>query len=105
MTADAIEPLAPAETLAVVARVLLPLAARGLIMRRRRTVSLLDRLDADARAVRLLRRLRERHGAAPLRIRLPGRELAIVLSSADAERILDGPPEVFVIANREKRAA
>jgi cytochrome P450 len=102
---QSIDPLPRYDALRVVAGVLLPLVAQGLILRRRRTVDLLDHLDADARALSVLRELRDRRGRRPLRLRLGGRDLAIVLSAADARRILDGSPDDFAIANLEKRAA
>ena len=93
------------ETAGVVAEVLLPLVARGVIRRRPRVVAGLERVDADRRAVDRLRTLRDRYGPGPLRLRLPGRELAIVLDPEDVHRILDGDPEPFAPANLEKRAA
>jgi hypothetical protein len=42
----------------LVADVLAPLLARGVILRRRRIESLLDRVDADGRAVRRMQQIR-----------------------------------------------
>jgi hypothetical protein len=42
--------------------VLAPLIARGVIVRRPRVVALEERLDADRREVRRLRRVRDRYG-------------------------------------------
>lgn len=100
-----IRPLPPSDTVAVLRDVLIPLAARGLIMRRQRTETWLDRRDADRRAVSRLEELRVRHRGAPIRLRLPSRNVAIILSAADARIVLDGSPEPFATANREKRAA
>src|SRR5947208_3467779 len=47
-----------ADSAAFAADVLMPLAARGVIVRRPRVVGLLDRVDADRRAVRRMQRLR-----------------------------------------------
>src|SRR5215212_6214260 len=94
-----------AETAGVMADVVLPLAARGAIVRRPRVVGLLDRADADRRAVRSLQRLRRRHGPGPVLLRLPRRELAVVLEPEHVHRILDGSPEPFATATLEKRAA
>lgn len=94
-----------ADTLRVVAGVLVPLAARGLILRRPAVVGTLARVDADRRAVRLLQRLRRRYGEGPLLLRLPGRRLVLVLAPGDAWRVLRETPDPFTAANREKRAA
>jgi cytochrome P450 len=89
----------------VVADVVAPLAGRGVIVRRPRVVGVLDRMDADRRAVRRLQTLRHRYGDGPVLLRVPGREVAFVLSPSHVRRVLDGSPEPFAIANREKRAA
>jgi cytochrome P450 len=68
-------------------------------------VGALDRLDADRRAVRRLQRLRESHGPGPVRLAIPGRDLALVLAAEDVPRVLDGSPDPFAPDNREKRAA
>lgn len=93
-----------ADTARVVLRVLVPMVARGAIIRRRPVVTLLARIDGDAKAVRLLAGLRSRYGDGPLRLRLPGRTMALVLSARDAETTLSDT-ERFRPANREKRAA
>lgn len=97
--------LTAGETAAVVRDVLAPLVARGVIVRRPRAVGLLDRMDVDERAVACLRGLRDDYGEGPVRLRIPGRELAIVLSAADVHRVLEGTPEPFSPANLEKRFA
>jgi cytochrome P450 len=89
----------------VLADVLMPLVAEGLILRRQRVVGLLDRLDARRRAVRRLQLLRERYGEGPAVLALPGRRLAFVLSAPDARRMLEQTPEPFTAASTEKRAA
>ncbi len=83
----------------------MPLVARGVIVRRPRVVGLLDRIDADRRAVRRLQRLRARYGEGPLRLAAPGREIALVLAPRHVLRVLDGAPEPFAPASMEKRAA
>lgn len=97
--------LSAAETAKVVARVLLPLTARGAIKRRPAVVRWLERHDLDRGAVNVLRELRDAHDGGPLRLSLPGRELAIIVRPDDVQRVLDGTPEPFAIANLEKRAA
>ena len=93
------------DTVGVLADVVGPLLARGVIARRRRLVDLGDRLDADRRAIRRMQDLRRRYGPGPLLLRLPGREIALVLAAEDVRRVLDGAPEPFDPASREKCAA
>ncbi len=94
-----------AETVGVVAGIVVPLVARGLIVRRPRVTALQQRLDVDARAVKRLQRLRRRYGPGPLRLRIPGRSLAVVLDARDARRVLEESPVPFSPATREKTAA
>jgi len=82
---------------------LAPIVAQGVIARRRRVVGLAGRLGTDARGARALQTVRERYGPGPLRLRVPGRE--VVLDPDDVARVLDGAPEPFAPANREKRGA
>lgn len=91
------------ETVRLAATALAPMLAQGIIVRRPRMVRLADRLQVDDRAVRALQRSRRRHGPGPLRLRVPGRSLVLVLSAADAGRVLTGGP--FRPATREKKAA
>lgn len=94
-----------AETAGVAMDVLAPLVGRGLIARRPRVVGMAQRMDADRRAVRRMQRLRARHGAGPVVLRLPGRTVALVVSPDHVHRVLEGSPEPFATANLEKRAA
>jgi cytochrome P450 len=94
-----------ADSLRTLVRVLLPLVARGVIIRRPRVVALAERLDLDRRAVQQLQRLRERYGEGPLVLRLPFRRLAMVLDPDHVHRILQGSPEPFASANWEKENA
>jgi cytochrome P450 len=75
------------------------------IVRRQRTVELLAKIDADARAVRLLGRLADRYEGGPLLLRVPGRSVAVLLDPADAHRVLAGSPEPFALVTPEKRAS
>jgi cytochrome P450 len=93
------------ETAGVLADVVAPLLARGVIVRRPKVVGALDRLDADRRAVRRLRRLRDAHGPGPVLLALPGRDVAFVLAAEDVRRVLEESPEPFAPDSREKRAA
>lgn len=94
-----------ADTLAVGATVVLPIVAQGAVLRRPKVVALAERLDADRRAGRLLRRLRARYGPGPLRLRVPGRSVALILSPEHVRRVLAESPAPFALASREKRAA
>lgn len=69
----------PADGLRAVSSVLLPVVAKGPVVRRPRMVGLAERLDADSRAVTAMQRLRHRYGPGPVQVRLPGRRLALVL--------------------------
>ncbi len=95
-----------ADTLGVVADVLAPAVAAGALLRRPRVVGAPERLQADRRAVRRLQRLRRRYGAGPVLLRgVPGREQAVLLAPDHVRRVLDGSPEPFAVASREKRSA
>lgn len=94
-----------ADTLSILLLAAGPLLAKGLIVRRPRVVGLLARTGAEADGVRLLARLRLKYGEGPLRLRLPGRERAVVLSPRHLRTILAGTPEPFAAATAEKRAA
>lgn len=89
----------------VAVAVVAPMLAQGVIRRRPRVVRLVQRLDLERRAGDVMRRLRARYGDGPLHLRIPGRSFALVLSTADVERILRGTPEPFTPATVEKRAA
>jgi hypothetical protein len=93
-----------ADTLGVIGTVLVPLVARGVIIRRPRVAAVGERLDADRRLVRTLQRLRTRYGTGPLRLRLPLRRVVLVLSHEDAHRVLDASPDPYATAAREKKA-
>jgi cytochrome P450 len=93
------------ETLAVLADVILPTLAKGVLIRRPPVVALAERLGLDRRAVRRLQRLRDRYGTGPLLLRLPVRNQAVILEPAHVCLVLDGSPEPFAVASSEKRAA
>lgn len=95
-----------ADTFRVAATVLAPTLAQGVIMRRRRLVTVAQWLRADDRAVRLLQRLRDRHQTGVVVLRLPVRRpVAFVLTSNAVRRILKGTPDPFTTATVEKTAA
>jgi cytochrome P450 len=94
-----------AETAAAMAEVVVPLFARGVVQRRPTAVGLAERIDADARAVGRMRRLRRDHGPGPLVLAVPLRTMALILDPEDVIRVLDGSPEPFALATQEKRGA
>lgn len=93
------------DTLRVLGVVVAPLLARGIIVRRPGVTRRLERVDADARAVALLQRMRRRYGRGPLRLRVPGRRTTVVLDAEDARRVLAESPVPFSPATAEKRRA
>jgi cytochrome P450 len=94
-----------ADTARTVRDVLLPVVAQGAILRRPRMSALSERLSADDRALRRVRKLRDRYGEGPLRLRLPGRNFALILQPRDVWRVLDQTPEPFSAATTEKVGA
>lgn len=93
------------DTLAIFADVFFPTLAKGVSMRRRRVLRLAEALDLDRRAIHRMQRLRDKYGAGPVLIRLPGRSLALVLDPSHVHRILRSTPEPFAASTPEKRAA
>ena len=94
-----------ADSLRFFVRVVLPTLAKGVLLRRRWGMSLAARLDLDAKAVRLMQRLRRTYGGQPLLLRNPIRPQAVLLSYGDVAFVLSGAPEPFSPASKEKRAA
>lgn len=84
--------------------VLLPMVAGGAIARRPRVMGLAQRLDLDSRAVKEMQRLHDRYGRGPVQV-VPGRRLSFLLDPDDVHRVLNGSPEPFSPASREKRGA
>src|SRR3954451_3486191 len=105
MSGATVTRLSPRETAGVVADVVAPLLARGVIVRRPPGVAALDRIDGDRRAEAGVERIRGAHGPGAVVLAIPGRDMALVLSAADVHRVLDGSPEPFATANAEKVAA
>jgi cytochrome P450 len=93
------------DTVAVLLEVVLPVLAKGPIIRRPFFVGLSERLRLDARAITRMQRLRSKYGPGPVLMRTPLRRQAIVLSDADVERILEGADEPFSPSTAEKRMA
>jgi cytochrome P450 len=93
------------DTLGVIAEVVLPTVAKGVIIRRPRVMAAADWLELDRRAIRRMQRLQETYGPGPLCLRLPGRSYSVILSPDDVHRVLEGSPEPFATAAAEKQAA
>lgn len=93
------------DTLKVAAGVLGPTLAGGVIKRRPKVLGLLEKVPADTSAVRLMQDLRARYAAPLLRLAVPGRSFALVLSADEVGHVLADSPEPFSPANLEKRAA
>ncbi|PXY31942.1 cytochrome P450 [Prauserella muralis] len=93
------------DTVRVAGEVVLPTLAGGVIKRRPRAMAAAAALRLDRVAVNVLRRLRARHGAGPLVLRVPGRSLAVVLEPGDVTRVLGNTPSPFAPASIEKRSA
>ncbi|MFC7614611.1 hypothetical protein ACFQV2_14825 [Actinokineospora soli] len=74
------------------ARVVAPLVAGGLIVRRPRVLGLLTRAGADEALVAELRRLRARHGDGPVGLRVAGRTVVVPLNAQDAAEVLAETP-------------
>lgn len=79
--------------------------AAGVIARRRPVIRLLERMQADTRAVTRLQRLRRQFGRGPVELVIPGRRIVVILDPEDVAAVLDRSPEPFDPANREKRKA
>jgi cytochrome P450 len=94
-----------ADTARLAAGVLAPTVAQGALARRPRVVALAERLDLDGRAVATVQDLHRRYGDGPVRLPLPVRRFAFVLGGDDVHRVLEGSPEPFALANREKQGA
>lgn len=85
--------------------VVLPVAARGAIVRRPRMVLGAQAADLDGRAVRTMQHLRTRYGPGPVQVRVPGRRFTFLLEGDQVHRVLNESPESFSPATREKRGA
>lgn len=97
--------LTAGESAGVVCRVLVPLVAQGAIVRRPRATAWAERHQTDRTARAVLTALRERHGGSPLVLRLGSRRLVVVTEPDDVRRLLEGSPEPFTPATKEKRGA
>jgi cytochrome P450 len=79
--------------------------AAGVIARRPSVLRLLERMQADARAVTRMEMLRREFGEGPVELVIPGRRIVVILDPNDAGRVLAQAPTPFHPASREKRQA
>ncbi|GAB3223557.1 cytochrome P450 [Glycomyces halotolerans] len=93
------------ESLQVAGRVVVPTLAAGVIKRRPLAMALAERFQVDRSAIRLLQRLRAKHGPGPLVLRVGGRTVALPLSGGDVARLLEDTPDLFTTDTLEKHAA
>ena len=93
------------DSAAFVGEVAFPTWAKGVIIRRRMMVGIAERLALDNRAVKRMQKLRATYGDGPLLVRNPVRPQVVLLSGDDVRRVLEGAPDPFSPASREKRAA
>lgn len=87
------------------AKVLLPTPAKGVIVRRPPVMAVAGKVRADAVAVATMMRFRERYGPEPLRLRVTGRSIALLLDPVDVSRLPADSPSPFALATGEKKAA
>jgi hypothetical protein len=79
--------------------------ASGVIARRRALVGVLERVQADNRAITRMQWLRRRFGRGPVELVIPGRRIVVLIEPADVGRVLAETPTPFHPASWEKRHA
>jgi cytochrome P450 len=97
--------LTASETRRVLGQVLAPLVAQGAVLRRPRVTAWAERHQTDRTARAVLTGLRERHGHAPLAFHVGPRRFVVATEREDVRRLLEGSPEPYSPATREKRGA
>ena len=93
------------DTVRALSQVTMPLIAKGVIARRPRVMQAAERMDTNARGVKVMQQLADRYDGGPVVLRMPWRTMTLVFTTTDVARILDGSPEPFATANLEKRYA
>ena len=73
----------------------------GVIARRRPVVGLLERVQADNRAIRRMQQLRGQFGRGPVELVIPGRRIVVPLAAEDVGRVLAETPTPFHPASWE----
>ncbi|WNV86201.1 cytochrome P450 [Umezawaea sp. Da 62-37] len=94
-----------ADSLRVAGRIVLPSLASGVVVRRPGVLAAAQKWQWDASAISTMQELRARHGGAPVRLRVAGREVVLLVEPADVARVLGESPEPFALATTEKAAA
>jgi cytochrome P450 len=79
--------------------------AAGVIVRRRPVVGVLERTQADKRAITRMRLLRQQFGGRPVELVIPGRRIVVVTEPSDVGDVLADTPTPFHPASWEKRHA
>ncbi|WP_163796434.1 cytochrome P450 [Mycolicibacterium sediminis] len=97
--------LTGARALATLADLGLASVAAGVILRRKPVVAVLEKVQADGRALRRMRALRAEFGRGPVELVLPVRRVLVITDPEDVGRVLAETPDPFHPANREKRQA
>ncbi|MFC0624630.1 cytochrome P450 [Kribbella deserti] len=105
MSSDMLPTATVTDSARAVRDALLPLVAEGAILRRPRALVLAERFDLESRALKVVRRFRQRYGDGPVLLRIPGRTIALVIDPADVRRLLAETPEPFTAATDEKVGA
>lgn len=93
------------DNLAFARDVLLPTFWKGLILRKRSAVALVDWLGLEKRAIRRMQHLRSAYGGGPLMLNVLGRRIALILVPQHVQRVLDETPKPFSPAGWAKRSA
>jgi cytochrome P450 len=94
-----------AETARVAGRIFVPTLAKGVVIRRPGALKAAQKWQWDAGAISTVQRLRAEHGTAPIRMRIAGREVVLLIQPEDVARVLADSPEPFALATTEKTAA
>lgn len=87
------------------ALVLVPTLAQGVLLRRRRMVTLAARVDANSWACQLLKWLRRKHNSGTLLVNVVNRRILILLSDTDARQAFAQTTASLTSASRDKIAA
>lgn len=98
-TRNSIPTASIADTLSLVAEVVIPTVAKGPIIRRRKMVAMAERFELDKRAVRRMQKLQQKYGSGPLLLRVPRWSRAVILSPEDVHQVLERTP----ISNQNRR--
>lgn len=93
------------ESVGVLAKAGGPLIAKGVILRRPLILRWLQATGLEQGGIRMLQRVRARHGDGPAVMTLGFRRQAVLLAPADVRRLLEETPDPFTPDTTEKHAA